>query len=588
MSLSNSSNSHPYRPTVLITEKISQDGIDLLSKTLDVHQKLDLQPDDLLRQIGDYNALIIRSETKVDSKLISAARKLKAIARAGVGVDNVDVEAATKQGIIVVNSPSGNIQAAAEHTIALLLATARNVSSACAALKSGKWERSKHVGVEVKGRTLGIIGLGKVGLSVARMANGLGMKVVAMDPYASPEIAATNRVSLVGSMGELLPMCDWLTVHTPLIASTLNMISRHELATMKKTARILNVARGGVIDEVALLEALEQGSIGGAGIDVWSSEPPASDSSAAKLIAHPLVVSTPHLGASTVEAQENVSIDVCRQVVSVLRGDLPTSAVNAPLILPEEYRKLQPFVKLVEKIGSLYTQHFATGKTRLGQQSFDLVYEGEIANISNTRPLFAALVKGLTESISDHQGRNINIVNAPLVARERGIIISESHSRDTPEHTYSSLVTLHSRPARSASQDRGPVPGPEAGLAQRHVISGFVSVETLYISRLGRFATNFIPSGTLIICHNYDTPGKIGSVGSVLGKERVNIHFMSVAALEQVERTNNVASAMKTDEGVTHGNEALMILGVDGEVGKETEEKLREEEGILDVSVVRL
>ena len=291
----------------------------------------------------------MRSETKVIAQVLQAGTNLRVVARAGVGVDNIDVEAATQQGIIVVNSPSGNIVAAAEHTIALLLATARNVGRADAGLKNEngmKWERSKLVGVEVGRKTLGIIGLGKVGMKVARMAIGLGMKVTALDPYASPEVASQAGVTLVGSLDELLPQVDFLTIHTPLLASTLNLLGEAEFQKMKKTARVLNVARGGVYNEAALVKALDEGWIAGAGIDVFTSEPPAEGSDAARLAMHPKVVATPHLGASTVEAQENVSMDVCSQVLEILRGGLPTAAVNAPLILPEEYRRLQPFVKL--------------------------------------------------------------------------------------------------------------------------------------------------------------------------------------------------------------------------------------------------
>ncbi|KAI9702862.1 MAG: hypothetical protein M1836_008076 [Candelina mexicana] len=576
---SNGTNGQSSRPKVLIPEKVSPDGLALLSRTLEVHERKGLTPDELLTTIPEYDALIVRSETKVNSGLLAAGKTLKVVARAGVGVDNVDVETATKHGIIVVNSPSGNIGAAAEHTIALLLAVARNIPDGCASLKACKWERSRLVGVEVKGKTLGIIGLGKVGLIVARLAAGLGMNITALDPYASPAVAAAANVTLVQSLPSLLSVADFLTIHTPLIASTKGMIASEQLATMKKGARVLNVARGGMIDETALLEALENGHIGGAGIDVFTSEPPTTDSSAAKLIAHPKVIATPHLGASTVEAQENVSIDVCEQVLSILRGELPRSAVNAPIILPEEYKKLQPFVKLVEKIGSLYTQHYSTAsKQRQSQDlrtSFDLVYEGEIASIANTKPLFAALVKGMTTPIS--QDTNVNIVNAELVARERGIIINEQRSRDPITHTYSSLVTLRARLSRASSQPPANAPPSSQKPPQEQIISGFSSDNQIYISRLDRFATSFVPDGNLVICHNFDSPGKIGAVGSILGKAGVNINFMSVAPVSG------------DAEGETSPkNEALMILGVDREVGSDVVEELLGEKGILEASVVTL
>lgn len=336
------------RPRILVPEKLSPEGLALLK----AHFDIDLRPPgsvsaaDLLSLIPSYHALIVRSETKVTAPVLAAASKLRVVARAGVGVDNIDVEAATKQGIIVVNSPSGNIRAAAEHTIALLLATARNVPRGDATLKQGKWDRAKLVGIEVGGKTLGIVGLGKVGFQVARMAIGLGMKVVAVDPYASPEVAKRAGVELKPKLEEILGEVDFLTVHTPLLASTVGLLKEEEFKKMKKTARVLNVARGGVYDEEALVKALDEGWIAGAGIDVFTSEPVKEGSTAEKLAGHEKVVSTPHLGASTVEAQENVSMDVCRQVLEILKGGLPTAAVNAPLILPEEYRRLQPFVAL--------------------------------------------------------------------------------------------------------------------------------------------------------------------------------------------------------------------------------------------------
>jgi D-3-phosphoglycerate dehydrogenase len=364
---------------------------------------------------------------------------------------------------------------------------------------------------------------------------------------------------------------------------------------MKETARVLNVARGGVYNEEALLTALNEGTIAGAGLDVFTSEPPRPNSAAAKLAQHPKVVATPHLGASTVEAQENVSIDVCAQVRTILSGGLPTSAVNAPLILPEEYRKLQPFVALVEKIGSLYTQHYTT--SRVGGRVFDLIYEGELASVSTTRPLFAALIKGLTSSISDSGGRDVNIVNASLIAKEKGIIVNESHRHDA-DATYASLVTLHTSGSATDPTDQ--------------LISGYVSQHSVYISRLDRFSTNFVPEGTLLILRNYDSPGKIGGVGSILGRRDVNIKLMSVASLREAEKAKaraaqgglgraslgplrggtleNGEETQADAATLTAGspNEALMILGVDGVVDKEVVKELSDAEGILDVSVVRL
>lgn len=376
------------------------------------------------------------------------------------------------------------------------------------------------------------------------------MTIIASDPYASQSVAAAENVTLIPSLSDFLPKCDFLTIHTPMLASTRGMMSTDELSQLKRGARILNVARGGIIDEAALLTALESGHIGGAALDVFTSEPPTSDptSPLAKLIAHPKCIATPHLGASTVEAQENVSLDVCEQVLQVLAGDLPRSAVNAPIILPAEYEALQPFVRLVEKMGSLYTQHFSqpiiskstapttssgAGSKEQPRNTFDLIYSGKLASMTSTKPLFAALIKGLLTPISDADtggAGNINIVNAEMIAKERGIFVTEQKSRDptTQLQAYSSLVTLVARPssrapslnrhASYALDPKDPTSSSTAGkVEQQHIISGYCSAETPIILRLDRFSTSFVPEGTLLICHNYDSPGKIGVVGSILG-----------------------------------------------------------------------
>ncbi|RTE82317.1 hypothetical protein BHE90_003163 [Fusarium euwallaceae] len=558
------SNGASNRPRILVPEKVSPDGLALLTPHFDVDNRKGLSPAELVSLIPNYHGLIVRSETQVTAEVLQAGRKLRVVARAGVGVDNIDVPAATTQGIIVVNSPSGNIIAAAEHTIALLLATARNIGQADSSVKAGRWDRSKLVGSEASSKTLGIIGLGKVGMNVARMAKGLGMTVVAVDPYASADMARQAGVKLVSGLQELLPIVDFLTIHTPLLATTLDMIGEEELKKMKKTARVLNVARGGVYNEAALIKGLDEGWIAGAGIDVWSAEPLPPDSIAAQLSKHPKVVATPHLGASTIEAQENVSMDVCTQVLEILRGGLPTSAVNAPIIMPEEYRKLQPSVKLVEKMGRLYTQHFVRHKGgMMGGRRFELIYHGDLASMSNTKPLYAALVKGLVSSFSDS---HVNIVNATLIAKEKGIVISETHSGDS-QTTYANLVTLRSY---------------QMGSSREQVIEGYASDERLFISKLGRFNGVFMAEGTLIILHNYDEPGKIGGVGTVLGMHGINIKSMQVASLDPE------ASKGAETPPDPKGDEALMILGVLGPVSNEVLEGLKNSEGVLDVSLVQL
>jgi D-3-phosphoglycerate dehydrogenase len=433
-----------------------------------------------------------------------------------------------------------------------------------------------------------------VGLTVARIANGLGMRLVAYDPYANPNLAAAASVTLRSSLAEILKEADFLTLHTPLIASTKGMIGKAELASMKPSARILNVARGGMIDEDALVEALDAGTIAGAGIDVFTSEPPQPDSSASRLIAHPKVVATPHLGASTKEAQENVSIDVCKQVVSILSGELPRSAVNAPIVLPDEYRTLQPYIALVEKIGSLYTQHYSSVKLDSFRTTFDLIYEGKLATINTTKPLFAALVKGLLTPITSNDGLNINIVNAELLAKERGILINEQRSRENVEDKpYSSFITLRARASRSVSQQprstsRNNSPSAARTLQQDdQIIQGFVSSNKPFISRLDKFKGEFVPRGTLLICRNFDSVGKIGYVGNLLGQAGVNIEFMNVAPLdEEVEERQNGANGREGGKDAGGSKEALMILGVDKPVGGDVLKRLIGEEGVLEASVV--
>ncbi|KAG6298062.1 hypothetical protein E4U09_001101 [Claviceps aff. purpurea] len=558
------------RYRILVPETVSADGLALLASHHDVDVKLGLSADELMSIIPEYEGLIIRSETKVTPEILQAGRKLKAVARAGVGVDNINVPAATSQGIIVINSPGGNTLAAAEHTIGLLLATARNIGRADRTIKDGKWQRGRLVGVEVGRKTLGIVGLGKVGINVARMAKGLGMQVKAVDPFASADMARQAGVELVSDLKTLLPHVDFLTIHTPLLATTMDLIGEEELQMMKETARVLNVARGGVYNEAALLKALDEGWIAGAGLDVFTAEPLIPSSVADWLAKHPNTVATPHLGASTVEAQENVSIDVCTQMLEILRGGLPTSAVNAPIILPEEYRKLGPAVRLVEKMGRLYTQHFVKSKGgMIGGRRFELIYHGDLAGLPNTKPLFAALVKGLAAFFSDS---HVNIVNATLIAKEKGIVISETHVHQSTSLKYSNLVTLKS----IADEARGP--------DAEQIIEGYVGPDKrVYISKLDRFNATFKPEGTLIIVHNYDEPGKIGGVGTVLGSHGINIRYMQVASLDAEAR-----QSPSTPLSQQKDNEALMILGVDGEVSAQIMDGLKASKGVLDVSLVQL
>ncbi|KAF3910006.1 hypothetical protein AA313_de0202236 [Arthrobotrys entomopaga] len=530
---------------ILIADPLSESGLTPLSDPkFQIDKKTGLSESQLCDIIGEYSALVVRSETKVTAKVLSSAKNLKIVGRAGVGVDNIDVNAATKLGIMVVNSPDGNVVAAAELTLALILAAARNVGRAAESMKALKWERKKLAGVQLQGKVLGIVGFGKVGQHVARGAVGMGMKVIATDPYASPSIAARLSVKLT-TLQEVLQTADFLTLHTPLLASTKNMINEKQLAAMKPGHSIINVARGGLIDEDALLKSLESGHTRSAALDVFPQEPPFKSTSSVALLSHPNVTSTPHLGASTSEAQFAVAVDVTEQIRDVLLNQLPRSAVNAPQINSSDLEKITPYTQLIEKMGLLYTAHFKSQPP-----SYELIFSGAIANVP-TAPLYAALINGLTKSISA-RGTTVNVVNAKLVAKERGIVV---HERKVPEDTtYSSLVTV-----KGANGD---------------IIQGFCSEgNSPQIVRIGDFETNFVPEGTLLIARNFDRPGMIGVVGRILGGEGLNVRSMTVAA-------------RKYGQGENKGD-ALMILRVDG--GKVRDGALREIEstnGMLSAQVV--
>jgi D-3-phosphoglycerate dehydrogenase len=539
---------------VLVADPIAAEGLAYLRRFADVDERHGLGAEGLAAAIAAYDAVVVRSETRVTAASFEAAERLRVVARAGVGVDNIDVEAATRRGVVVVNSPTGNIAAAAEHTIALLLSLARHIPGANAALRAGRWERAKFVGVEVRGKTLGIVGLGKVGAEVARRAGegGLGMRLLAADPYASPEHARKLNAELV-PLEELLPQADFVTLHTSLTAGTRGLLGAAELARLKPGARVINCARGGVVDEAALLAALERDHVAGAALDVFSHEPPTDDETLRQLIAHPRVVATPHLGASTEEAQVSVALDVAEQVEEVLRGGVARAAVNVPLILPETLRALEPWMALVEKLGRLYTQVHPGPLHRV-----ELQIDGEIAE-HDTRPLKAALIKGLLESVSE---AHVNLVNAPVIAREWGLEVAES--RSTAAAQYANLVTLR------VSGDGGPEP--------TGVLAATLAWGEDRIVRVDRYATDFAPQGYILICHNADRPGMIGRVGTVLGDANVNIAHMDVGP---------VASAIAGRER-RPGGEALMVLSLDNPVPAEALARIREMPDIMDTTVITL
>jgi len=517
---------------VLVTDPIAQDGIDALAPCAQVDVRLGIAPDELLRVIGEYDALIVRSETKVTAAVIDAGRKLEVIGRAGAGVDNIDVDAATKRGIIVVNTPLGNTISAAEHTIALMLSLSRYIPQANATLKGGKWERQRFMGVEVRGKTLGIIGLGQIGSEVARRARGLDMHVVAHDPFVSEERAQSLIVEMV-SLEDLLRRSDYIAIHTALTPQTRGLIGERELRLVKPGARIINVARGGIVDEEALYNAVEEGRVAGAAVDVFSKEP-AQDNI---LFKSDRIIVTPHLGASTAEAQERVALDVAEQIAAIFRGEPPAYSVNAPLVPRETMAIIGPYVEVAVKTASLATQ-LSTGQL----SSVDVEYLGEIADHDVT-PLKAAVIKGLLQPVSEE---NVTIVNANLVAEHRGLRISER--KGSYEGIFTNLIQVRATTKEGTT-----------------TVSGTMGHDGPHIVQINEFWVDVSPgAGYLLICENVDRPGMIGTVGMILGKHQTNINSMRVAAGER--------------------GRAMMVLGLDSAA---TDEVAQEISAMPDVFSVR-
>jgi len=553
---------------ILITDRIAQEGIDLLRSQLPqahIDTRHGLKPEQLREIIGGYTALVVRSETRVTSEILAAAKQLKIVGRAGVGVDNIDIEAATRQGIMVVNSPTGNIVAAAEHTIAMLMALARHIPAANSNIKAGRWEKNRFLGVEVRNKVLGIIGLGKVGTEVARRAQGLEMQVIAFDPYVAPDHARKLGVTML-SMEDVLQQADFVTLHTSLTGGpqgTRGLIGTREFNLLKPGARLINCARGELIDEEALLDALHQSRLAGVALDVFSQEPVGDNAILKQLLADERVIGTPHLGASTEEAQVGVATDVAEQIVAVLRGGFPRAAVNAPLILPEALKILQPYMHLVEQMGRLYTQLQPGPLNKI-----ELSCSGDIANY-DLRPLQAALIKGLLESVSD---AHVNMINAPLLAKQWELEIIEQKSTMPTE--FVNLVTIRLLNVNGYTSSFAGKPG--SGDEYVEVVSGTVMHNEPRIVRIGRYWTEFVPEGYILFCRNPDKPGMIGRVGTILGKANVNIRHMDVGPSERRPHTR---------EPHRSPGAALMIISVDDPI---PDWALREISGTGDIFGVTL
>jgi D-3-phosphoglycerate dehydrogenase len=480
---------------VLVTDPISTIGIDILRRQCEVDVRLGLEPEQLKSIIHHYDALIVRSETKVTSDIIKAAKNLQVIGRAGVGIDNIDVDSATLAGIMVVNSPEGNIISTAEHTIAMLLALARQIPKADNLLHSGAWNR-QFKAYQIRNKILGIIGLGRVGTEVAQLAKGLHMNIVAYDPMISEVRASKLGVRLV-KLEELLAMSDFITIHVPLNASTKGLIGSDQLRLMKPTALVVNCARGGIINEEALNDALNQGQLAGAAIDVFSKEP----AYGIALLKNEKVVATPHLAASTLEAQQSASKDIAEQVVAILTGHMPTSPVNAPMILPEVMSIMSPYIQIGRTIGKVAVQLVEGHPT-----SVSIRYEGDIAK-EDTRPIKAAILSGLLEMSTDER---VNIVNADIVAEKRGLNIKEQ--KNTICENYSDMIVCQ---------------------VNTEVTSTLVGASLLrnktYLTRVNDYWLEIEPSGNhMLFTEHKDRPGMIGEVGSIIGNAGINISQMQV------------------------------------------------------------
>ncbi|MBA2718712.1 MAG: phosphoglycerate dehydrogenase [Chloroflexi bacterium] len=522
---------------ILVAEPIAREGIERLRAAHDVDERPGISPDELCSILPGYDALVVRSQVQVDAAVIAAAgSRLQVVGRAGVGVDNVDLDAATAAGITVVNAPTGNTIAAAEHTFALLYGVARKVAAADASIRRGEWKRAQFTGLELRGRTLGIVGLGKIGQAIAARAVAMEMTVLASDPFVTAEQAAHHGVELVG-FDALIERSDVISVHVPLTRSTRGLIGKDQLDRMKPGAIVLNVARGGVLDEAAVADALCDGRLGGAGIDVFETEPPTGS----PLLDAPNTLLTPHLGASTAEAQVLVAEEVADQVLDVLAGRSARYAVNAPLLTPETARAIAPYLPLAEMLGRFFAQ-FA----RRGVRTVTLEIAGELAAYDAT-PLTAAVLRGMIETSTTQR---VNLVNAASLAKARGITVVE---RKTPDAGgYAAQITLSGESGNRTTTVAGTVAGGEQRL-----------------TRLDAYRLDVEPADVMLITNHRDRPGMIGRIGQILGEADVNISAMHVGR-----------SAPRAD--------ALMVLALDEDVPPEVADAIRSQEAVIELWTIRL
>lgn len=525
---------------VLITDKINEIAKKIIidGTNIEVDVLPTMAEDELCKKIADYDALMIRSETKVTKAVLEAAKKLKIVGRAGVGVDNVDVETATQKGVIVVNSPDGNTNAAAEHTVALMLAMARNIPDAVASTKQGLWERSKFVGTEVFGKTLGVIGLGKIGSHVAKVALALGMKVIVCDPYTSKEAVEALGCEYIPHLDDFWGKCDFISVHTPKTRETAHLINKNSINRMKKGVKIVNCARGGIIDEAALKEGIESGQVGAAAIDVFEAEPDIKSSPLLGVKGN--VILTPHLGASTTEAQLNVAIDVAQQIKEVLTGGSASSAVNIPSLKPDKLEPVKDYMQLAENIGEL-AQQIVSGSLK----SVEITAKGKLASV-DISPLETAILKGVFSSFTD----GVNYVNAPILAKQKGISVTTSKSETSGD--YIGLLNVKLITSDSESSVSG------AQIAEN--ISRIVKID--------QYNTSIEPEKHMLLVPHENKPAMIAKVATVIGEHGININHMHVLQ--------------------KRGDKSLMVINTESDVEQDVLDKINKIDGVENPKYVKL
>lgn len=524
---------------ILVSDTLSKHGVELLERagfTVDVKTKL--PKDELLREIKHYDGLIVRSGTKVTADVIAAAERLKVVGRAGSGLDNVDTQAATRRGIVVMNTPGGNTVTTAEHTFAMMFAMTRRIPQATASMKSGKWEKDRFMGVELYNKTLGVVGIGQIGGYLAKLAQGVSMTVIAYDPYLAEDRARKMGVELV-DLNELFRRADVISVHTPLTAETRSLINAEAIARMKPEVMIVNCARGGIVHEGDLYQALKSGKVAAAAFDVFEEEPIKPE--------HPLLtlnnfICTPHIGAATSEAQENVAIGIAEQIVDYFTKGIARGAVNIPSVPPELLPQLQPYITLAEKIGLFQAQLFEGGLERVTVE-----YNGEVAALG-VAPLTIAVLKGLLTPILEDA---VNYVNAPVIAKERGIEVKEVKSGDAGDFT--SVIRLHVKGGKHAHRMAGTL----------------YSRKDPRIIEIDKFQVEVVPEGHMILILNVDRPGVIGTVTGVLGDHQVNIARMQCSREEK-------------------GGRALLIIGLDAPLPSGVLQTIGSGNNILSVKLVDL